>query len=262
MCVCVRLPILRMLIYEGVDPHAGAQYSRYDRNRVESVFKQAMAKEEGIRAKHPKVTTFQMNLANLNTSGETIAMKHSHNPNMIIAEKIQKRTPQERNTEPEIQTAADKYGKTMIRHLEKYPWQKMDLPQTRNQEIGWLIANSMQSQQFKKQRDHSLGTGPGGQAKKEAYRSSSLAQLSGGNLGVDPAQTSPNNATNKMVSKSSSEPQLPRVIPHLPDEGARLECRTLNNPRWRKPKSGCPITDYADAYYACMRHSPFSNLQK
>jgi hypothetical protein len=251
-----------MLIYEGVDPAGGTQYSRYDRNRVESVFKQAMAKEEGIRAKHPKVTTFQMNLANCNTTGETLALKHSHNPNMIIAEKVQKRTPQERNTEPEIQTAADKYGKTMIRHLEKYPWQKMDLPQTRAQEIGWLVASSMQSQQFNKQRSHSTGAGLGGQAKKEAYRTSSLAQLSGGNLGVapSPAQTSTNNATNKMVSKSSSEPQLPRMIPHLPDEGARPECATLNNPRWRKPKNGCAITDYADKYYAVMRLSPFASL--
>lgn len=250
------MPILgsRMLIYEGVDPAGGTQYSRYDRNRVESVFKQAMAKEKGIRDKHPKVTTFQMNLASCNTTGETVALKHSHNPNMIIAEKVQKRTPHERNTEPEIQTEADKYGKTMIRHMEKYPWQKLDIPQTRAQEIGWLVAASMQTKHFNKLKSHSTRSGPGGHAKVEAFRTASLAQLSGGNLGVEP------NATNKMVSKSSSEPQLPRMIPHLPDEGARPECATLNNPRWRKPKNGCAITDYADKYYAVMRLSPFASL--
>lgn len=249
-----------MLVYDGVDPQGGLQYSRYERTRVEGVFKETMKKEKDIRDKYPIVKTFQMNLANGQTKGSILNIKRNHNPNMIITEKVEKGTPLERNTIPAKRSAADEYGNTMIRHNEKPSFQKIDLPQSRAQEIGWLIAASMTSDQINAQRRQSTRENPVGRARIEAYRSASLADLSGGKLGVDASPTAA--STDKRALKESklsrSAPQLPRLIPHLPDEGPRPELRNLNNPRWRKPQSQCELTHYADHFYAVMRCSPFN----
>jgi hypothetical protein len=249
-----------MLLYDGVDPAGGVQYSRYDRVRVESVFKDTVNKEKRIRDKFPTSKTFQMNLVNGNMKGSLLKLKHSHNPNMIITEKVEKRSPLERNTTPPgPRTGAEEYGNTMIRHTEKPPWQKVDLPQSRAQEIGWLVAASMQSQQLNAQRSHSMRTNPVGNARVEAYRSASLSDMSRGKAGAD-ATLSPSgkDASGKNVSKSRSQPQLPRLIPHIPNEGIRAEAAMLNNRRYHHPKNTCALTEYADAYYAVMRCSPFN----
>lgn len=245
-----------MLKYDGVDPQAGAQYSRYDRVRVESVFKEALKKEKDLRESHPRSTTFQMNLINGNMKGELLKLKHSHNPNMIITEKVQKRSPLERNTENPHKTAADLFGDTIIRHVEKAPWQKVDLPQSRAQEIGWLIAASITTEQINAQRSHSMRANPVGHARVEAYRNSqSLSDLSGGKVGAETAE---------QALKSRSAASLPCLIPHLPNggrpgnmEGMRPEARSLNQNK-RRSKNTCPETVYADKYYAVMRHSPFN----
>merc|ERR1712150_195812 len=183
----------------------------------------------------------------------------SHNPNMIIAEKVQARTPLERNsTPPGKRSAADLYGNTMIRHTEKPNWQKQDLPQSASQEIGWLIAASAQYKQLMEQRAQSTSANAVGQARKEAYRSASLTDLSGGQLNLDGSHTG-----NPAMMKNRSSPDLPCLIPHLPSEGLprgagmRQEAKMLNSTRFRRPKNTCALTNYADKYYAVMRHSPF-----
>lgn len=242
-----------MLIYDGVDPAGGLQYSRYDRTRVESVFKEALRKETGLRESHPRSMTFQMNLVNGNKKGDLLSLKHSHDPNMVLTEKVQARTPLERNTEPPgKRSEADEYGNRLIRHTEKAPWQKVDLPQSRAQEIGWLIASSMQYKQLMAQRANTTRASQVGNAKLEAYRSSSLADLSGGKLNED-GSSPPKGTTSITKSKSS-----PSFIPHLPNEGMRPEAHMLNNWRFRRPKRTCALTDYADKYYAVMRHSPYN----
>lgn len=252
-----------MLVYEspagdGIDPAGGLQYSRYDRTRVESVFKEATRKEKSMQA--PPSTNFQMNLVNGNMKGSLVSLKHSHNPNMIIAEKVHARTPMDRSTTPPgPRTAADEYGNKMIRHMEKPPWQKVDLPQSASQEIGWMIAQSAQYNQIMAQRAQSTSANAVGKARKEAYRSASLTDESGGQLHADGTHTG-----KAAMMKSRSDPSLPCLIPHLPSEnlprgaGMRAEARMLNNTRFRRPKSTCDLTNYADKYYAVMRHSPFN----
>lgn len=209
---------------------------------------------------HPKSTSFQMNLVNGNMKGSLLTLKHSHNPNMQIAEKVQARTPLERNTTPPgKRSAGDEYGNRMIRHSEKPPWQKVDLPQSAAQEIGWLIASSMQHKQIMAQRAQSTAANAVGQARKEAYRSSSLTDLSGGQLNLDGTHTG-----KPAMMKQRSDPALPCLIPHLPSEGLprgqgmRADAKMLNNTRFRRPKGTCDLTAYADKYYAVMRHSPFN----
>jgi hypothetical protein len=237
-----------MLKYDGVDHQGGLQYSRYDRNRVEGVYKEAMKKEKDLRDSHPRSTTFQMNMVNGNKRGDLVNLKHSHDPNMIIAEKVEKRSPLERNTTPPHRTAGDEYGNQIIRHVEKAPWQKVDLPQSRAQEIGWLVAASMTSDRLNAQRSHSTGSNVVGHARKEAIRTASLADLSSGKLGVDP--------NSNTAFRSMSQTQLPRLIPHLKHE-VRPEVRVLNKHK-PHPKNTCSETVYADKYYAVMRHSPFN----
>lgn len=252
-----------MLVYDGVDPQGGLQYSRYDRTRVEKVFKETLKKEKDLTDKYPKVTSFQMNLANGQTRGNLQFLKHSHNPNMIITEKVEKRTPLERNTEPPFRSAADEYGNQMIRHVEKPTWQKIDLPQSRGQEIGWLIAASMTSDKLNAQRNHSTRNSAVGHARVEAHRNASLNDLSRGKMSRDGLKVDPD-AEKSSGSKGSkdkmtrSAPQLPRLIPHLPDDGPRPEVAMLNNQRFKRPKNKCPETIYADIYYAIMRSSPFN----
>jgi hypothetical protein len=218
-----------------------------------------MKKEKDLSDKHPKVTSFQMNLANGQTKGNLSFLKHSHNPNMIIAEKVEKSTPLERNTEPPFRTAADEYGNRMIRHIEQPPWKKLDLPQTKAQEIGWLVAASMKSETLNQQRNHSKRSGLVGGARVEAYRSASLSDLSRGQLGTDAySATSPSKGDSQALSSSRTVPQLPRIIPHLPNEGPREEAALLNNPRFKRPKNKCAETIYGDKYYAIMRSSPFN----
>lgn len=247
-----------MLKYDGVDPQGGAQYSRYERSRVEAVFKETLKKEKDLTDRYPKVTSFQMNLANGNTRGFLVNLKHSHNPNMIITEKVEKKTPLERNTTPPQRSEADLYGDRMIRHSELTPWQKVDLPQSRAQEIGWLVAASMQSDTLNRIRAHSRRENPVGAARTEAYRTASLADMSNGRLGPGGLETNPASLTGtKYDPLCQSAPMLPRLMPHLPDDGQREECQMLNRNK-RKGKKTCPETVYADAYYAQMRCSPFN----
>lgn len=230
---------------DGVDPQGGILYSRYDRTRVESVFKDTIKKERELQEKAPRSGAFQMNLVNKNMSGDLLMLKHSHNPNQIIAEKVEKRSPLERNTAPP--NDKEDFGNKMIRHAEKYPWQKIDLPQSCSQEIGWIISRSMQASTLRAQQAQSTRANSIGAAKVEAYRTASLADLSGGKAGGD------------TLGKSRSAPQLPKVIPHRPEnEPHRPELALLNNRRkFYYPKNFCPITKYADAYVSTMHHNPF-----
>lgn len=243
-----------MLKDDGVDPQGGVQYSRYDRVRVESVFKETLKKERELREKAPRSGAFQMNLVNANMKGNLLHLNHSHNPNQIIAEKVEKSTPLERNSAKP--NDKEDFGNKMIRHAEKYPWQKIDLPQSCSQEIGWILSRSMQVKTLRAQQAQSTRANPVGGARVEAYRSASLADLSGGKVGGD---TSPTQASAK-PGKSRSATHLPKLIPHLPeDEPNRPEVHQLNvrTKHNYHPKNFCPITKYADVYVSLMKHNPF-----
>merc|ERR1712232_29127 len=122
---------------------------------------------------------------------------------------------------------------------------KIDLPQSRAQEIGWLAAASMRLDTLKGQRSQSTRTKPVGNAKVEAYHSASLSDLSGGKVG---STTSP--LANLGKSRSSSMPNFH----HLTNEPIRPEALQLNSRRFYHPKNHCPITQYADHYLSLMRH--------
>mmetsp|Transcript_109330 Transcript_109330/g.172292 ORF Transcript_109330/g.172292 Transcript_109330/m.172292 type:complete len:246 (-) Transcript_109330:8-745(-) len=243
-----------MLKDDGVDPQGGALYSRYERTRVENNYRELLKKERELQEKAPRFTGFQMNLVNANTKGDILALKYSHNPNMIITEKVEKRTPAERNAAAPIDK--NDFGNRMIRHTEQPPWKKIDLPQSRSQEIGWLVARSMSYDTLQAHRAQSTRAHPVGNARLEAHRSASYAHLKSTQAleGSTLERTaSPN------LGKSRS---MPRIIPHLPaDNPQRPEVAKLNNrslPPWWKPKNMCEITRYADIYVKQMAKNPFA----
>mmetsp|Transcript_110068 Transcript_110068/g.344399 ORF Transcript_110068/g.344399 Transcript_110068/m.344399 type:complete len:224 (+) Transcript_110068:111-782(+) len=219
-----------MLRDDGVDPHGGVQYSRYDRVRVERVWKEALHKERELRQEAQKQTgpaKYTMNLANLSSSSGLLQLKHSHSRLEIIAEKVEKQAPQVRMSMEGFDP--DSFEVNAMKYKEKVPTRKWDLPCTRAQEIGWLVANAashdalLNRQRSKKSRSASRG-------------------------GESPLQH----------SRSS-----PCISAHLPIEGTLPELAQLNtrtNPKSYRPRSFCPITRYADTYMSLMHHDPFNQV--
>merc|ERR1712228_902930 len=115
---------------------------------------------------------------------------------------------------------------TAMKFTEKTPPQKWDLPCTRAQEIGWLVANAASHDAIRR-RQRSKKYPAGGTLSpvadgKDAYSSSSMA-------------------------RSSSTPCMAESA-HIPTQQPSREIRSLNNRAYYKPKTFCPITKYADTY--------------
>mmetsp|Transcript_14114 Transcript_14114/g.29546 ORF Transcript_14114/g.29546 Transcript_14114/m.29546 type:complete len:234 (-) Transcript_14114:99-800(-) len=227
-----------MLPDGGVDPHGGTHYSRYDRVRVEATYKDIVDKEKGLRREAQKQNgppSYTMNLANACMSGGLTRVKHSHTRLEIIAEKVEKNSPRTRSSLEGLDESG--FETTALRHLDKTPTQKWDLPVTRQQEIGWIIANGMT---YKTLRERNKSkTYP----KFDPNDVTAIAKAKGGTL-----------------THSMSAPGLPShaLPPHLPTGQPPKELSELNNRRFYRPKVFCPITKYADTYTSMMGCNPFN----
>lgn len=225
-----------MLKDHGVDPQGGLAYSRYERVRVERVLTEAISKEDTMRETSRLQTgppRFTMNCSNAQQLGSLQALKHSHSRLQVIADKVDKASPEERSS----LTAFDPntYEVKQMKHAEKIPAQKVDLPCTRAQEIGWLLS-APASHSYIQHRRRKNGLGG----------SDHVAERGG-------AQVSPPSAR---MQHSSSAPSL-SPEPYLPLGLPLRDLNTLNNRRFYKPKTFCPITKYADTYVSLMHHDPF-----
>mmetsp|Transcript_37186 Transcript_37186/g.105777 ORF Transcript_37186/g.105777 Transcript_37186/m.105777 type:complete len:226 (-) Transcript_37186:109-786(-) len=219
-----------MLKDDGVDPQGGVMYSRYERCRVEKVYTQSIDKERTLREEARQAAggappKYVMNLANGQRNQQLINVKHSHSRLEIITEKVEKQSPKERMSSEGFDPNC--FEVNAMKHTEKTPTQKWDLPCTRAQEVGWLIANPATFASM--QRRHREKQYPSGA--EHAVR-------------ADPA-----------LSRGASAPNL-GLTPHLPS--TKLDSLDLlNNRRFYKPKTFCPITKYADTYVSLMHHDPF-----
>lgn len=217
-----------MLKDDGVDPQGGVQYSRYERTRVERVWKETLNKERDLRDANKQDRTFQFNLCNKNGSGGYVHLKHSHSRMELIADKVEAASPRERARPAGFDP--NSFECIAMKHMEKGPAQRCDLPVTRAQEIGWLISNPARSSTLK--------------ARRRFPRSDSV--------GGAPLPTA-----GKLLGHSESTPEF--VMPHNPC-GERHEAIGYLNGRSRhmyRPKVFCPITKYADTYVSLMHHDPF-----
>lgn len=238
---------MAMLQDEGVDPQGGIQYSRYDRVRVERVWKENLTKESETRQEAKSQSgpqSYVMNLANLSGVGggmNLLRLKHSHSRLEIITEKPEKNTPEARMSLEGFDPKG--FEVTAMKHKEKTPTKKWDLPCTATQEIGWLISNPASADMLRsRQRAKWNGT--------SLTRSGEKASLSA------TAPSSSSTAQGVGIPRSASVPSVPMAA-HLPVGAPHRELHQLNTTRWRKPRNTCPITQYADTYVGLMRCNPF-----
>lgn len=235
-----------MLRDDGVDPHGGIQYSRYDRVRVERSWKEVLTKESETRQEAKSQSgpqSYVMNLANLSGVGgglNLLRLKHSHSRLEIIAEKPEKQTPEARMSLEGFDPKG--FEVTAMKHKEKTPTKKWDLPCTATQEIGWLVSNPASAAMLRsRQRAKWDGSSPA----RSGYKASS-------------STTAPfsSSAQGTGVQRSASAPSVP-LAAHLPVGSPHPGLQQLNATRWRKPRNKCAITEYADTYVGLMRCNPF-----
>jgi len=207
-----------------------------DRISAECIWKETLDKERGLfqeaRARNPGPAPYGINLINAQSKGLLTDIKINHNRLEIITEKVEKGTPQERNNCEHVDPNA--FDTNAIRHTLKKPAQKWDLPCTRSQEIGWLIAAKHNARAVQK-----VGL-------TKRYPEAEALGL-----------TSP---PKNSMAKSSSDSALSqtKVSPHLPKAPDDARLKELNNKRFYKPKTFCEITKYADNYVSTMHHDPFN----
>lgn len=213
-----------MLKDDGVDPQGGRFYSRYERTRVEQRWREQLGKEKREQVRSSVPATFQMNLANANGKGGLLQLKHSHSRLELITEKVQKLSPQERNDDSRFDPHSFEIVAT--KHQEKIPPQKFDLPCTRSQEYGWLLARPVFASTL-----HNRGRNS-----THLPRCDSDSQLE---------------RRKRVTAHGMDSVDLP-VLP-----GARPELRELNINRFYRPKKFGPETKYADIYVSLMHHDPF-----
>merc|ERR1719163_765419 len=108
-------------------------YNKYDRVRQETQWRERVREEA---ARHQKGRNFQLNLIRPTPAIDQI--RHSHNRFEIVTDKEHKEPPSARSqlgdfseTSFEVQT---------IKHLEKRPVEKWDIPSTTYHDIGWLLS--------------------------------------------------------------------------------------------------------------------------
>ncbi|CAE7222954.1 NLRC3, partial [Symbiodinium sp. KB8] len=199
-----------------------------DRVSAECIWKETLEKEtrlfqEGRKA-NPGPPAYVMNLANAQRLGDPLALKIRHSRLEILAPKVEKNTPQAimsgENCDP------NSFDHNALMHTKKMPCQKWDVPCTRAQEIGWLIATRSSAQAVEAMKV------------RKRYPEAEA-------LGICPPP------------RSESMPSLEcrRRLPEAPPD-KRL--KQLNNNRFYRPKTFCDITLYADNYMATMHHDPFS----
>jgi hypothetical protein len=186
------------------DKGGGPWYSKYDRVRLETIWKQTVKKETD---NYHQVKTFQMNLVRPGVAIDRI--KYSHNRIELITEKEHHQSPQQRMNFNAEAMPPDTYEVQMIKHLTVMPQGKWDLPQSTAQEVGWFAGLT---------------------------KPRTSAQIRGKKLpplnGVIPCMTGANEYTPRDYLASNTK-----------DQELARRLRTLNSPRWNRPKQGTDITN-------------------
>jgi len=247
-----------MLKDEGKDPHGGVQYSRYERVRVERSWCERLDKESGLQKEQRKSNgppRYVMNLANVSKWGPGSGLQDaaktmykmaggeskgcekggvSHCRLEIIADKVQKQSPEERMSMEGFDP--NSFEAVAMKYVEKTPTQKWDLPNTRSQEIGWLLSHPAQARGI---RDRQQSKSYSGSRSTSALHSRGMPTQDAGHA----------------FQRSSSQPHTASEPPRAP---SLEELGHLNSRKFYKPRNFCPITRYADTYKSLMHHDPFS----
>jgi len=227
------------------DPQGGKLYNRYERMRVEKVWRDTLNKEKDLQQANPPPKTFQMNLVNKTASGSLLNLHHSHNRLELVADKVEKSTPQQRGSckgsDP------NSYEVNMSRHLDLMPAQKWDLPVTRAQEVGWLISAPVRARTIR-----NMGRYREYPSLEKTYELEKSRQAVA-------ADDSPNFRKGRQTKSASHLPAWPHIPAGPPHE--QVELMNKRPTKWYKPKTFCEITKYADIYVSTMGANPFHQVR-
>merc|ERR1719265_1170912 len=157
-----------------------------------------------------------MNLANTYANCGLVNLKHSHGRFEIIADKVEQKTPGERATTTGFDPSS--FEGRAIKHTQKGPTEKWDLPCTRAQEMGWLLANPVRYD-----------------ALRRAQRTSKSMPRQQPRLQPQQQEppVSPQAGKHQLTHSSSSPAQLP----HLPATVPLERLQDLNSRRFYRPKN-------------------------
>lgn len=260
-----------MLKDDGVDPSGGILYSRYERARVERNWRITIAKEQELaRAKAYGRPEFQMNMANMCKSGGILNVKYDHNRMEMVTEKDLKQSPQARMSLKGMDPSS--LAVNVIKHTEKKPTEKWDMPMSTSHDIGWFAQGGMRSAELmkhhkapmnplkKSKRLPKLHGDPGEHAHRDLYRGApdplDVAAITVAAQGAAPKKYGPPTsvctpANTHVLGRTQSAPELRPQSP-LP------QTRHLNNGRWYRPLRSQDVTIYAETYQGLLHHSPFA----
>jgi hypothetical protein len=235
-----------MLKDDGVDRQGGIHYSKYERCRVEQNWRLAIRKEkDAVVAKHFDKPGFQMNFMNRTGSSGLLTMKHSHNRIETVAEKEIKQSPESRKSIKGMDPGS--FEVLTIKHLEKKPTTKFDIPHVSSHDYGWLVSNPVRASTL----DNFRRRPRPGDPRNHDRKSASTGFMSGVSADTVPSRTSTVPANDHLLSRSRSMPG-PMCGPPLETIGH------LNNKSWHRPQNSTDVTKYAEAYSSLLHHNPFN----
>lgn len=249
-----------MLNDNCVDRSGGIFYNQYDRNRVESTWKDRLRAEQELRLSNTKRQGFQMNLANQCGTSGLLRLKFSHNRQEYVTEKEHLQSPDARRSIKGMDP--NSFEVLAIKHLDKKPPHKWDLPNISSHEYGWMQGDFCRAETLSPSKTASAGffghSGQSPTATRAASTSASSSKYAG------------SHAAASLSSAGSSKPQsvvmvandhiLRRIqsAPHLPTGPRPPEAKELNNVKWRRPQRSCDVTNYVEIYQASLKHNPFN----
>jgi len=229
------------------DPQGGKLYSRYERVRVERVYKEAIGKERGYQESGAQGSRiFQMNLANKSVGSDLTRLKHSHNRLEIVADKVESQTPAQRAGVKGVDPTS--FEVNCMRHMDKLPTEKFDIPCTASQEVGWLIANPVRAKTIRdvaRSREY---------AHPFALNKPAEAELA--------SSSQPPIGFSAITKKKSRSTGALQNWPHIPKTDPHPQVVMMNKKdQWYHGRSMYEITRYADAYSSAMGANPFHSSQ-
>lgn len=199
---------------EEVDRTGGPCYNKYDRVRSEAQWRGRVKEEVKHYSQNPN---FQLNL--IRPLPPVARIKHSHNRIELVTDKEHRESPATRACIGDFDE--NSFELRTIKHLEKKPAEKWDLPNTSSHDVGWLMARPIRA-------DHLTEN-------FNSARSQTIPKLTQGKW-VPPEQD--------YQMKTGNDPMG--------------EIKKLNTPRWYKPKEKSDVSRYFDHYLTCLNHNPFS----
>jgi len=234
-----------------VDRSGGIFYNQYDRTRVENTWRARLRKEAELRHRVGRTANFQMNLANQCGTSGLLRLQHSHNRIEIVTEKEIKQAPDDRRSVKGMDPTS--FEVLSIKHLDKKPFQKWDLPQATSHDIGWLQSEFVRAKTIARPTMAQTASG--------SFFSGSVSEAGASAYAGSIASSAPTVLSKATSIVSPANDHILRRVqsaPHLDTGPKPKEVKQLNNIRWRRPQRSCDVTNYAEAYQTSLKHSPFN----